>query len=125
MLFDAMRFLAETENVELFNVPGFSTQRLARGFPFQHSPLKLCNTTAVQMGVESKPAAPLHPPANYLQGDRMLIKIPLKSSESFFQHLQGNKEPRKLKEKRQTALKVHFFNILKRQSYKKGRQGEE
>lgn len=69
-------FLLESENMELFSVPGFSPQSLARGSRFQHSPLKLYNTTAVQMGTESKPAAPLHPPANYLQRDRMLIKIP-------------------------------------------------
>lgn len=68
----------QTESVELFNVPGSSPQRLARGSHFQHSPLKLYNITAVQMGTESKLAALLHPPANYLQGDRMLIKIPLK-----------------------------------------------
>lgn len=60
--------------MELFDVPGFSTQRLARGSPFQHSPLKLYNTRAVNMRVESKPAAPLHPSANYLQGERMFIE---------------------------------------------------
>lgn len=117
--------LAETENMELFNVPGFYTQRLARGSRFQHSSLKLYNTTAVQMRAESKPAAPLHPPANYLQGDRMLIKIPFKKVRSCFQPLQGNKEPRELKAEKQTALKVPF-NILERQeNYGNGPQGEK
>ena len=64
--------------MEVFSVPGFSPQRLAKGSHFHHSPLKLYNTIAVQMGAEFKPAAPLHPPANYLQGHRMLIKILLK-----------------------------------------------
>lgn len=83
------RFLAETENI--FNVIGFPTQRLARGSPFQHSPLKPYNTTAVQMGVESKPAASLHPPANYLQGDRILIKILWKKLLSTLTRQQGTK----------------------------------
>lgn len=82
--------------MELFDVPGFSTQRLARGSPFQHSPLKLYNTRAVNMRVESKPAAPLHPSANYLQGERMFIEKVL----SCFQLLQGNKETRELKRKK-------------------------
>lgn len=103
MLFDVMRFLVESENMELFNVPGFSTQRLARGFPFQHRPLKLYNTRAVNMRVESKPAAPLHPPANYLQGDRMFIEKVL----SCFQPLQGNKK--KQENSKERNLKVTPF----------------
>lgn len=70
---------------------GFSPQMLARGSRFQQSPLKLYNTIAVQMGAESKPAAPLHPLANYLQGDRMLIKIPLKKLFSTLTRQQGTK----------------------------------
>lgn len=84
MLFYGMRFFSADAEHGTFHCAGLlsphSPHGLARGSLFQHSSLKLYFTTQqhVQMGAESKPAATLHPPANYLQGDRMLIKIPFK-----------------------------------------------
>lgn len=115
MLFDAINatsfFLVETENMELFNAPGFSPQRLGRGSCFQHNSCKLYNTTAVQMGAESKPPALLHPLANYLQGDCMLIKIPLKRFWVVFNPYKTRRNLGSLKAEKQTFSKVSFFII--------------
>lgn len=126
MLWMLWVFLVETENMELFSVLGFFPQRLARGSCFQHNPRKLYNTTAVQMGAESKPAAPLHPPANYLQGDRMLIKIPLKKFWVVFNPYKARRNQGSFKAEKQTALKVPFFCILERQeNYENNPKGEK
>lgn len=121
-------FLGETENTELFNVPGFSTQRLARGSRFQHSPLKLYNTTAVQMGAESKPAAPLHPPANYLQRDRMLIKIPpLPKKRVVFNPYKATRIQGSSKQRNKLPWKFPCFLTFWRdgENYENGPRGEK